>query len=1128
MKQRFSSLDVKVIAHELSQTLCPLRVTNIYDLSSRIFLIKFHKPDHREQLIIDSGFRCHLTSYARTTAAAPSGFVARLRKYLKTRRVTSISQVGTDRIIEVQFSDGLYRLYLEFYAGGNIVLTDGDLKVLALLRNVDEGADHERLRIGLEYNLSLKQNYGGVPALTKDRVREGLLKAVSKQQEPAAAGKKSKKQAKDALRKALAVSITECPPLLVDHAFHVANFDSSLKPEEVLAKEPLLDELLVALKKAREISETITDADPIKGYILAKSNPALQKAAPDTDAPSDKSILLYDDFHPFRPEQLASSDYTFIEFDGFNKAVDEFFSSIEGQKLESRLHERELLAKKKLDQAYQEHANRIGSLQQVQELNFRKAEAILANVHRVTEAIAAVNGLVKQGMDWGDIARLIEREQNQGNPVAQLIRLPLKLYENTVTLLLDDTTWDQEQVEEEGYDTSSVSEVSDDEESDQKPSKRAASTPVPVASTLAIDIDLGLSAWANSTEYFEQRRTAAGKEERTVQASEKALKSAERKVQEDLKKGLKQEKNVLRPVRKQQWFEKFVYFISSDGYLVFGGKDAQQNEILYRRYLRKGDVYVHADLKGAVPMIIKNNPNTPDAPIPPSTLSQAGHLSVSTSEAWDSKAVMSAWWVNSDQVSKTGPAGEYLAVGMFNITGKKEFLPPAQLIVGLGVIFEISEESKAQHRKHRIDNPAMAMAVETTDLDRNRQGGSLTADSDSDDGFPDAKIRSESDEEFPDAKLGGETDESDAGSAATEHANPLQSTAATAAESSEDEVDKIIMPTLKSLELSSKDAPDEVESPAHSAQTQDSKAARRHLSARERRLLRKGQLPSSTPTSSDTLSIAHAAEEANAFIDQDQAKGSTKGPRTVISQASKAEGGRPLPRGKRSKAKKLAAKYADQDEEDRALAMHLLGSQTGQKAAEASAQAKRDKEAEAQANKQRRREQHLRAQAVGKAAEEARRAAHEGNFLDDEGVDDETLKAQLQGLDAFTGRPLPGDEILSAIPVCAPWSALSSYKYKVKLQPGAVKRGKAVKEILARWNAAGKNPKVLDKHSRDVERIWPREIDLIMGWKESEVVGTLPVSKVRVMISDGSSGGGGGGAKGKNKSARGGRGSKRK
>ena len=60
----------------------------------RIFLLKFAKPDQRQSLVIDSGFRCHLTSFTRATAAAPSAFVTRLRKFLRTRRVTAVSQVG--------------------------------------------------------------------------------------------------------------------------------------------------------------------------------------------------------------------------------------------------------------------------------------------------------------------------------------------------------------------------------------------------------------------------------------------------------------------------------------------------------------------------------------------------------------------------------------------------------------------------------------------------------------------------------------------------------------------------------------------------------------------------------------------------------------------------------------------------------------------------------------------------------------------------------------------------------------------------------------------------------------------------------------------------------------------------
>ena len=257
---------------------------------------------------------------------------------------------------------------------------------------------------------------------------------------------------------------------------------------------------------------------------------------------------------------------------------------------------------------------------------------------------------------------------------------------------------------------------------------------------LAVDIDLAHSAWANARQYHENKRSAAKKQEKTAQASQKALKSTEQKVMADLKKVLKKEKEVLRPVRKQMWFEKFIYFISSDKYLVLAGKDAQQNEILYRRYLKKGDIYVHADLHGAATVIIKNNPMTPDAPIPPTTLSQAGHLAVCTSSAWDSKAGMSAWWVTADQVSKTAPTGEYLTTGGFMVRGKKNFLPPAQLLLGFAVLFQISEESKARHVKHRLLDVEMPDTPDLTDgetIAESSIAGDGSSD-DSDDDFPDA------------------------------------------------------------------------------------------------------------------------------------------------------------------------------------------------------------------------------------------------------------------------------------------------------------------------------------------------------------------------------------------------------
>ncbi len=56
----------------------------------------------------------------------------------------------------------------------------------------------------------------------------------------------------------------------------------------------------------------------------------------------------------------------------------------------------------------------------------------------------------------------------------------------------------------------------------------------------------------------------------------------------------------LQPVRKPMWFERFHWFVSSENYLCVSGRDAQQNELLVKRHLKRGDVYVHAELHGRV------------------------------------------------------------------------------------------------------------------------------------------------------------------------------------------------------------------------------------------------------------------------------------------------------------------------------------------------------------------------------------------------------------------------------------------------------------------------------------------------------------------------------------------------
>jgi hypothetical protein len=225
-----------------------------------------------------------------------------------------------------------------------------------------------------------------------------------------------------------------------------------------------------------------------------------------------------------------------------------------------------------------------------------------------------------------------------------------------------------------------------------------------------------------------------------------------------------------------------------------------------------------------------------------------------------------------------------------------------------------------------------------------------------------------------------------------------------------------------------------------------------------------------------------------------------------------------MTRGKRGKAKRQAAKYAEQDDDDRELAMKLLGSRAAEERREVEAAEKVVQKESAEEARARRRAQHEKAQKEGLEAEEMRRLTLE------EGAQelDEEEAAQMAQLDAFVGTPLPGDEILEAIPVCGPWTAMAKYKYKVKLQPGQQKKGKAIREILTVWNKAGGEKKNVDSSAQDKEMIWPREAELVKGLKEVEVVGIVPVKTMRVMMS-----GGAGGAEKKGKGGAKARGSKR-
>ena len=59
-------------------------------------------------------------------------------------------------------------------------------------------------------------------------------------------------------------------------------------------------------------------------------------------------------------------------------------------------------------------------------------------------------------------------------------------------------------------------------------------------------------------------------------------------------------------IRNQEWFEKYRWFITSDGEIAIAGKDARSNDLIVKKYLKNNDFFSHADIHGAPRVVVKN------------------------------------------------------------------------------------------------------------------------------------------------------------------------------------------------------------------------------------------------------------------------------------------------------------------------------------------------------------------------------------------------------------------------------------------------------------------------------------------------------------------------------------------
>ncbi|MBI1968826.1 DUF814 domain-containing protein [Candidatus Woesearchaeota archaeon] len=199
-----------------------------------------------------------------------------------------------------------------------------------------------------------------------------------------------------------------------------------------------------------------------------------------------------------------------------------------------------------------------------------------------------------------------------------------------------------------------------------------------------LELDLTKSLEENAGHYFDLAKKAkkklAGAQVAVAESKkklEKLLKEEKQFWEEEEKK---QQELRQKRERKYEWYEKFHWFISSEGFLCVGGKDATSNELVIKKHTEKDDLVFHTDMAGSPFFVVKNGQAAGEA-----TRQEAAQAVAAYSRAWKlGHASADVFYVKPEQVSKEAKPGEFLAKGSFMIYGKTNYLhPKLEYAIGL-------------------------------------------------------------------------------------------------------------------------------------------------------------------------------------------------------------------------------------------------------------------------------------------------------------------------------------------------------------------------------------------------------------------------------------------------------------
>ena len=398
----------------------------------------------------------------------------------------------------------------------------------------------------------------------------------------------------------------------------------SLYAEEIILRAENIDK--------NQAANTLTDEEIEKLYSGIES--IFTDLKNDNFKPQIVKCDKKEDVVPLNLNQYKDCEKQY--FKSFNEACDEFYSkkinsSIKDVK-ESAWNKKVGKYEKRLklqEETVEDFENTIETCQQ-------KGEVIYSNYGAVENIINVVNSARSNDYSFKEIAKTLKKAKKEGMAEAQIYDGMDKL--GNLTLDIEDTK---------------------------------------------INIDPKLKVPENAQVYYEKAKKAKRKIKGALIAIENTKKQLEKM---KAKKDIEMEK-ILYPKKRVKkdlkWYEKLRWFLSSDGTLVVGGRDANTNESVVKKYLDNNDIYLHADIHGASSIVVKLEGKE----INDNLLQESASFAASFSSAWSKGfSTQDIYWVHPDQVSKTPEAGEFVAKGSFIVRGNRNYVRGAKVQIAIGIV----------------------------------------------------------------------------------------------------------------------------------------------------------------------------------------------------------------------------------------------------------------------------------------------------------------------------------------------------------------------------------------------------------------------------------------------------------